>query len=261
VTIVARGREALEATAAELEKVSPRGTAILWVAADITAPEGRAAALAACPQPDILVNNAGGPPPGDFRELDARGLDQGARRQHADAHRADQGDCGRHDRAPLRPHREHHLRRGEGAHRRAWPVQRRAQRTDRLRRRVSRGRPPGTTSPSTTCCPASSTPTASARWSAARPRRAAYPTTRPSPSASPPSPPAASAIPRSSAPPAPGCARPRPASSPGRTGCSTAGPIRELSRRPVFRATDATAPIRDTLPLRLPTMEARAAAA
>ncbi len=67
VTIVARGREALEATAAELEKVSPRGTAITWVAADITTPEGRAAALAACPQPDILVNNAGGPPPGDFR--------------------------------------------------------------------------------------------------------------------------------------------------------------------------------------------------
>ncbi len=67
VTIVARGREALEATAAELEKVSPRGTAITWIAADITTPEGRAAALGACPQPDILVNNAGGPPPGDFR--------------------------------------------------------------------------------------------------------------------------------------------------------------------------------------------------
>ena len=31
---------------------------------------GRAAALAACPQPDILVNNAGGPPPGDFRDWD-----------------------------------------------------------------------------------------------------------------------------------------------------------------------------------------------
>ncbi|MBM3390661.1 MAG: SDR family oxidoreductase [Betaproteobacteria bacterium] len=68
VTIVARGRAALEATAAELEKVSPHDTAIKWVAADITTPEGRAAALAACPQPDILVNNAGGPPPGDFRE-------------------------------------------------------------------------------------------------------------------------------------------------------------------------------------------------
>lgn len=70
VTIVARGREALEATAAELGKVSPHGTgstAIKFVAADITTPEGRAAALAVCPQPDILVNNAGGPPPGDFR--------------------------------------------------------------------------------------------------------------------------------------------------------------------------------------------------
>jgi 3-oxoacyl-[acyl-carrier protein] reductase len=38
------------------------------VAGDITTPEGRAAALAACPQVDILVNNAGGPPPGDFRD-------------------------------------------------------------------------------------------------------------------------------------------------------------------------------------------------
>ena len=38
------------------------------MAGDITTPEGRAAALAACPQVDILVNNAGGPPPGDFRD-------------------------------------------------------------------------------------------------------------------------------------------------------------------------------------------------
>ena len=38
--------------------------------------EGRAAALAACPQPDILVNNAGGPPPGDFRDWDRDGVDQ-----------------------------------------------------------------------------------------------------------------------------------------------------------------------------------------
>ncbi len=68
VTIVARGRAALEATAAELRKVSPGGTAITAIAADITTPAGRAAALAACPQPDILVNNAGGPPPGDFRD-------------------------------------------------------------------------------------------------------------------------------------------------------------------------------------------------
>ena len=43
---------------------------VACVACDITTPEGRAAALAACPEPDILVNNAGGPPPGDFREFD-----------------------------------------------------------------------------------------------------------------------------------------------------------------------------------------------
>ena len=40
------------------------------VAGDITTPQGRAAALAACERIDILVNNAGGPPPGDFRDWD-----------------------------------------------------------------------------------------------------------------------------------------------------------------------------------------------
>jgi 3-oxoacyl-[acyl-carrier protein] reductase len=40
------------------------------VACDITTPEGRMAALRACPDPDILVTNAGGPPPGDFRDWD-----------------------------------------------------------------------------------------------------------------------------------------------------------------------------------------------
>jgi 3-oxoacyl-[acyl-carrier protein] reductase len=40
-------------------------------AGDITTDAGRAAALAACPEPDILVNNAGGPPHGDFREWTA----------------------------------------------------------------------------------------------------------------------------------------------------------------------------------------------
>jgi 3-oxoacyl-[acyl-carrier protein] reductase len=68
VTIVARGAEALEATAAELRKLGAGDTAVTTVAADITTPAGRAAALVACPAPDILVNNAGGPPPGDFRD-------------------------------------------------------------------------------------------------------------------------------------------------------------------------------------------------
>jgi 3-oxoacyl-[acyl-carrier protein] reductase len=65
VVITARGKDALEATAAEIRKAT--GAKVIAVAGDITTPEGRAAALAACPSPDILVNNAGGPPPGDFR--------------------------------------------------------------------------------------------------------------------------------------------------------------------------------------------------
>ncbi|EJM96371.1 SDR family oxidoreductase, partial [Herbaspirillum sp. YR522] len=55
-----------EAAAAEIR--AETGATITTVACDITTPEGRAKALAACPQPDILVTNAGGPKPGDFRE-------------------------------------------------------------------------------------------------------------------------------------------------------------------------------------------------
>jgi 3-oxoacyl-[acyl-carrier protein] reductase len=68
VVITARGDEALQATAAELRALK-RGE-VRTVAGDITTPQGRAQALAACPQVDILINNAGGPPPGDFREWD-----------------------------------------------------------------------------------------------------------------------------------------------------------------------------------------------
>ena len=67
IVLTARGKDALEATAAEIRKL---GVNVTTVAGDITTPEGRAAALAACPAPDILVNNAGGPPPGDFRDWD-----------------------------------------------------------------------------------------------------------------------------------------------------------------------------------------------
>jgi 3-oxoacyl-[acyl-carrier protein] reductase len=68
LTILARGKEALEATAAEIR--AETGATVRTVAVDITTAEGRAAALQACPEPDILVNNAGGPPPGDFRDWD-----------------------------------------------------------------------------------------------------------------------------------------------------------------------------------------------
>jgi 3-oxoacyl-[acyl-carrier protein] reductase len=66
VIIAARGRETLEATAAEIR--SQAGAKVTAVAADVTSEEGRKLLLAACPDPDILVNNAGGPPPGSFHD-------------------------------------------------------------------------------------------------------------------------------------------------------------------------------------------------
>lgn len=65
LVITARGKEALEKTAEEIRAAT--GVKVVAVASDIATEAGRAAVLAACPQPDILVNNAGGPPPGDFR--------------------------------------------------------------------------------------------------------------------------------------------------------------------------------------------------
>ncbi|AOK53370.1 SDR family oxidoreductase [Burkholderia stagnalis] len=67
LVIAARTRDTLEATADAIRRAS--GVSVTAVACDITTPDGRAAALAACPQPDILVTNAGGPPPGDFRDF------------------------------------------------------------------------------------------------------------------------------------------------------------------------------------------------
>ncbi|WMS43517.1 SDR family oxidoreductase [Acuticoccus sp. MNP-M23] len=66
LTIVARGADALHRTAADIAATT--GATVHPVVADITTAEGRAAALAACPEPDILLNNAGGFPPGNFRD-------------------------------------------------------------------------------------------------------------------------------------------------------------------------------------------------
>lgn len=68
VVITARGADGLTQAADELRAIG--GGEVRTVAGDIATVEGRAAALAACPQVDILVNNAGGPPPGDFRQWD-----------------------------------------------------------------------------------------------------------------------------------------------------------------------------------------------
>jgi 3-oxoacyl-[acyl-carrier protein] reductase len=68
VTILARTVRVVRQAADEIGAAA--GRRVAWLACDITTPEGRAAALAACPDPDILINNAGGPPPGDFRDWD-----------------------------------------------------------------------------------------------------------------------------------------------------------------------------------------------
>jgi 3-oxoacyl-[acyl-carrier protein] reductase len=66
VTIVARTQETVECAADEIRAAT--GVTVTAVAGDIAKPEGRTAALRACPEPDILVNNADGPVPGDFRD-------------------------------------------------------------------------------------------------------------------------------------------------------------------------------------------------
>lgn len=66
VTIVARRRDVPERAGAEIAQST--GVSVGTVAGDITTPDGRAAAIAACPQPDILINNAEGPLPGNFRD-------------------------------------------------------------------------------------------------------------------------------------------------------------------------------------------------
>lgn len=68
VVIAARGREALE-HAADALRALPGAGQVRSVVADIATPEGRSAALAACPQVDILINNAGAAA-GDFRQWD-----------------------------------------------------------------------------------------------------------------------------------------------------------------------------------------------
>ena len=66
LVITARTASDLEAAAAMIRQQT--GVKVTTVAGDISTEAGRAAVLAACPEPDILVNNNGGPPHGDFRE-------------------------------------------------------------------------------------------------------------------------------------------------------------------------------------------------
>lgn len=69
VEVVVNGRDAdrLEEAAGRLRGSYP--VRVEAVAADVTTAEGRAALLAALPDPDILVTNNAGPPPADFGSL------------------------------------------------------------------------------------------------------------------------------------------------------------------------------------------------
>ena len=68
VVIVARNQAALDQTAADIQRLN--SGLVTTVQADITTPEGRAALLAACPEPDILINNNAGPQPGKLADWD-----------------------------------------------------------------------------------------------------------------------------------------------------------------------------------------------
>ncbi len=69
VLLVARTEDTLKAAVQKIKSDGATGQ-VQYVAADITTPEGRAAAFAVRKDWDIVVTNAGGPPPGDFREWD-----------------------------------------------------------------------------------------------------------------------------------------------------------------------------------------------
>ncbi len=75
--LVVNGRDAekLAETAAEIRERF--GVKVTEIVADISTAEGRAAILAAAPNPDILVNNNGGPPPRKFNELTRDGMIEG----------------------------------------------------------------------------------------------------------------------------------------------------------------------------------------
>ncbi len=70
VLIVARGAEALQAAAAQLQAEATQGAQVQALAADITTEAGRTMVWALRRDFDIVITNAGGPPPGDFRQWD-----------------------------------------------------------------------------------------------------------------------------------------------------------------------------------------------
>lgn len=67
--VVVNGIDAARVAQTAREIAEATGARVIPVAANVGTEEGRAALVAACPDPDILVNNNAGPPPRDFRQL------------------------------------------------------------------------------------------------------------------------------------------------------------------------------------------------
>ena len=74
VNVVINGRDAERLAKAASELEAEGAAEVRAVAADITAADGRARLLAACPDPDILVTNNAGPRPGSLFEVDDEDL-------------------------------------------------------------------------------------------------------------------------------------------------------------------------------------------
>src|SRR5450830_598818 len=233
VVIAARGAEGLQGATAGLlgDPLRPAATQVLSVASDVTTPEGRAALFAVPGGPgvnfDIVVTNAGGPPPGDFRDWDRE-----AWIKAVDANMLTPIEL-------IKTTIDGMAERGFG---RIVNITSSSVKSPIDILGLSNGARSGLTgfvagvararsrpvaSPSTTCCPASSTPTVwPAPW-APPPRKAASPSRPSAPPNRPRSPPAATATRPSSAPSAPSCAACMPATSRGRTSCPMVGRIPE----------------------------------
>ena len=220
LVINARSAEALNATADEIRRAS--GVSVTAVAADITTPRRARRRTRRLPVARHPGQQRRRPADRRLPRLGRGHLAEGRQRQHGDADHADPRRRRRHDRAALRPHRQHHVAVGQGAARASRPVERRARRAHRLRR--------GLVAPGREAQRRDQQPAAGAiphRAAEGRPRQARREggtgsTTHSSPRASPRTPPGASARRRSSAAPARSCAARTPASSSARTSSSTA---------------------------------------
>src|SRR5262245_12322081 len=229
VVINGRDGKTLDATAAELRQAT--GAKVTAAVGDVATPAGQAAVLGACPEPDILVNNNGGPPFRDFRELTRQNIIDGVIANMVVAIELIQ--------KVIDPMRAKTF--GRIVNITSGSVKMPLSGLD-----LSSGARAGLTAflagvarsvaasnvTSISCCPAHSRPNDCARTWRRMPRTGASRSSRQGTRAWQRCPPSASARRLNSAPPAPFCARRRPATSPGKTFSSMAAYSREPCEGP-----------------------------